>query len=134
MKSVFLDTSYIIAMFTPEDRHHARAIEIADQLLQYQEIWLTDAVIFEIGNSFSKTKKDIVAEFIRMCYKTENIHIMKTDESLLMKALDNYATYLDKDWSLTDCISFEVMKEKGIYLAYTSDHHFKQAGFEYALH
>jgi len=50
-----------------------------------------------------------------------------------MRALDNYATCLDKDWSLTDCISFEVMKEKDIYLAYSSDHHFKQAGFEYAL-
>ena len=35
----------------------------------------------------------------------------------------------DKDWSLTDCISFIVMKERGIHDALTTDKHFEQAGF-----
>ncbi len=39
----------------------------------------------------------------------------------------------DKDWSLTDCISFVVMEEHGITDALTGDHHFEQAGFRALL-
>ena len=35
----------------------------------------------------------------------------------------------DKDWSLTDCISFIVMRDRRIVEALTGDHHFEQAGF-----
>jgi predicted nucleic acid-binding protein len=35
----------------------------------------------------------------------------------------------DKEWSLTDCISFVVMGERSLTEALTSDHHFEQAGF-----
>lgn len=40
-----------------------------------------------------------------------------------------YAAKLDKEWSLTDCILFVVMKEHGLEEALTGDHHFNQAGF-----
>jgi len=40
-----------------------------------------------------------------------------------------YSNRLDKEWSLTDCVSFAVMQEKQINQAFTSDHHFEQAGF-----
>ena len=39
----------------------------------------------------------------------------------------------DKSWSLTDCISFEVMKHLDILEALTEDHHFEQAGFRALL-
>jgi predicted nucleic acid-binding protein len=35
----------------------------------------------------------------------------------------------DKDWSLTDCISFVVMENQDITEALTADRHFVQAGF-----
>jgi len=116
MRSVFIDTSFVNAIFILEDRHHKQAMEIVPELFDYKEFWITDVVLYEIGNSFSNTGKQIIAEFIRDCYSTEQIHVVKTDESLLMKALTNYSDYLDKDWSLTDCLSFGVMKEKNIQL------------------
>jgi len=44
-----------------------------------------------------------------------------------------YRNYSDKEWGLTDCISFVVMKEQGIKEALTTDKHFAQAGFRVLL-
>jgi predicted nucleic acid-binding protein len=41
-----------------------------------------------------------------------------------------YIARTDKDWSLTDCISFSIMENRGITDALTADHHFQQAGFK----
>jgi hypothetical protein len=40
---------------------------------------------------------------------------------------------MDKEWGLTDCISFVVMKERKLTDALTTDHHFEQAGFKSLL-
>jgi predicted nucleic acid-binding protein len=40
---------------------------------------------------------------------------------------------MDKEWSLTDCISFIAMEDRGITEAMTADHYFEQAGFTILL-
>lgn len=44
-----------------------------------------------------------------------------------------YGRRLDKGWSVTDCISFVVMRERRISEALTGDRHFVQAGFKALL-
>jgi len=39
----------------------------------------------------------------------------------------------DKEWGLTDCISFIVMGDPGLTDALTADEHFEQAGFRALL-
>ena len=53
---------------------------------------------------------------------------VNTDEGLLRRVPDLFK-YTDTDGSLTDCISFVVMKRDGIDIAYSSDQRFEQAGF-----
>jgi predicted nucleic acid-binding protein len=48
---------------------------------------------------------------------------------LFDEGLRLFKTRLDKEWSLTDCISFVVMEREKIREAFTGDHHFEQAGF-----
>ena len=59
--------------------------------------------------------------------------IVPLDSRLLQRGLDLFASRADKDWSLTDCISFIVMQEKTLRDALTADHHFEQAGFHLLL-
>jgi hypothetical protein len=55
--------------------------------------------------------------------------IVPANAETFEKGVELYHTRPDKQWSLTDCISFVVMTEEGITEALTGDHHFEQAGF-----
>ena len=57
----------------------------------------------------------------------------RLDEALLGRAEARYRRYADKDWSLTDCISIEVMGRRSIREVATTDQGFAQAGFEVLL-
>ena len=56
-------------------------------------------------------------------------HVIPTSDELFEKGVTLYDARPDKRWSLTDCISFVVMGERGIREALTGDHHDEQAGF-----
>jgi predicted nucleic acid-binding protein len=59
--------------------------------------------------------------------------IFPATEQLLQEGIDFYAQRPDKEWSLTDCISFVVMTREQITDALTGDRHFEQAGFNAVL-
>jgi predicted nucleic acid-binding protein len=52
---------------------------------------------------------------------------------LFQRGVELFRARPDKEWSLTDCISFVVMTEKGLSEALTGDRHFEQAGFHALL-
>ena len=51
----------------------------------------------------------------------------------IAKAFALFEARTDKEWGMTDCISFTVMQERGLLDALTSDDHFRQAGFRALL-
>lgn len=53
---------------------------------------------------------------------------------LIERAFALYRARPDKEWGLTDCVSFVVMNDGGLTEALTSDEHFRQAGFNALLH
>ena len=52
---------------------------------------------------------------------------------LYQRAFALYCQRMDKEWGLTDCISFVVMRERGLTEALSADKHFEQAGFRALL-
>ncbi len=57
------------------------------------------------------------------------IEVVFVEETLFRAGLDHYLARPDKEWSLTDCISFDVMERYKIAEALTGDKHIEQAGF-----
>lgn len=128
MNSVFVDTSFVVALVNEKDQHHSRASELADLFDGYPLI-TTDAILLEIGNALAKKFKEQAAEVIDDFLTSEDIEIVRLDESLFQRAFEIYRTHKDKTWGMIDCVSFVVMRERGIVDALTNDKDFRQAGF-----
>ena len=130
---VFLDTAYIQGLLSERDQYHAIAQALFPHIRSAREVWVTEAVLTEVGNALSSSHRTLAVRFIRLCYQTANIRVVSVDANLLQKALHLYERHQDKTWGLTDCISFVVMAEKGLTDAATADHHFTQAGYRALL-
>ncbi|HEX8432292.1 MAG TPA: hypothetical protein VF625_13470, partial [Longimicrobium sp.] len=79
--------------------------------------------------SRTPTLRQLTATFIRRCYTVANIAVVTVDTSLLTRGLELFERRADKGWGLNDCISFIVMRDRGLMDAATGDRHFQQAGF-----
>jgi predicted nucleic acid-binding protein len=55
--------------------------------------------------------------------------VIPVSDTLFQLGWQLYCQRLDKDWGLTDCISFVIMQQENITEAFTTDKHFEQAGF-----
>ena len=65
--------------------------------------------------------------------REQGYHLSSISDSLLAEATGLYRERSDKDWGLTDCISFVLMQQHGVSEALTADQHFAQAGFKALL-
>ncbi len=132
---VFLDTAYAIALSSPKDEHHEQALRLAEEIEAEQiKLVTTRAVFFEIGNALARQRHRAAAlELLDSLEFDPEVEIIPASEELCAQAFELYRTRPDKEWGLTDCLSFEVMRERGITVALTTDKHFTQAGFEALL-
>jgi predicted nucleic acid-binding protein len=127
---IFLDTAFAQALLNRRDHYHEQAKALFPRIRVAQEVWLTEAILVEIGNALAATNRAASSQFIQQCYQTVNMRIVPVTTDLLQRALALYADRPDKLWGLTDCISFVVMRDEGVVLAATADRHFAQAGFQ----
>jgi predicted nucleic acid-binding protein len=125
---LFLDTAFIQAQLNRADQHHAASMRLSPRL-RTAEIWTTEAVLTEVANALASSQRAGVARFISNLYRTPNSRIVTVDASLFQRARELYESRPDKQWGMTDCISFVVMREQDLSDALTADHHFTQAGF-----
>ena len=84
----------------------------------------------EVADAFcSPAARVCTITFIDNLRKTEIVEIVPVSSALIWEGWFLYCQRKDKSWGLTDCISFIVMKQNRLTEAFTSDHHFVQAGF-----
>ncbi len=123
-----IDTAFAVSLVNASDENHDKAVKLS---LEYerQPVLITDCVLLEIGNSLSRNFKEEGSLIIEKFLNTDETEVVRLDETLFNKAFELYRTHSDKTWGLIDCVSFVVMRERGINDALTSDQHFVQAGF-----
>jgi predicted nucleic acid-binding protein len=129
---IFADTVYLLALLSPQDQWHERARHISES--SRERVVTTGWVLIETGNGLARTaNRKMFAQFVRDLQAARDVEIAPATMESFESGLELYEARPDKEWSLTDCISFAVMRERGVTEALTSDHHFEQAGFRVLL-
>ena len=130
--ALFVDTVYWLALMNPNDTWHARSLDWAARISE--PLVTTDAVLTEVADAFCRAdRRRWAVAVIRNVQADPEITSVSGSADLFTRALDLYGSRPDKDWSLTDCISFVVMQDHGLQRALTADMHFAQAGFQTLL-
>jgi predicted nucleic acid-binding protein len=132
---LFADTAFWIALFRYRDQYHREARAWQDYLVRSGAILVTtEAVCWEWMNAMSGAATLGVAahgyERIRL---DPRIEVVPCSGEMSAEALRLFTDRSDKDWSLTDCLSFVVMGRRNVSDALTADRHFEQAGFRPVL-
>lgn len=128
----FADTGYWIALANAGDELHDRARQLSGRLTV--SLVTTDAILVEVDDAFASARlRPIAVELIRDVRRDPAVTVVPLTDELLERALTLYAERPDKVWGLTDCISFIVMRDRGITEALAYDQHFVQAGFRALL-
>ena len=95
---------------------------------------ITEAVLTQIGNTLSRLRwRSAAVSTIEDLQNDPDIEVVSVSSELFDRATRLYSSRMDKEWGLTDCISFVVMNDMEITDMLTTDYHFRQAGFQALL-
>jgi uncharacterized protein len=127
MATYFADTSFWIAISSRRDQYHSQAVAWHQFLLRTESgIVTTEAVLWEWLNALADyTTRNIAAEGYRRVHADSRVEVVAFGPELTGVAVDLYRRRVDKDWSLTDCLSFVVMEKRHLTEALTTDRHFE---------
>ncbi len=131
MKQIFADTFYWVALINPRDNWHQRAIEVTAKL-ENIELVTADEILVELLNFMSAQGQKMrrrAVEFIDDIRENLHIQVIPQSRESFLQGFDLYRRRMDKEYSLTDCISMTVMQRLKIREVLTHDNHFKQEGF-----
>lgn len=127
MTPLFADTFYFIALLSPDDAAHERAVEYSRLI---DRSVTTEWVLIELADGLADTRnRHLFAETRSALLDDPPAEVVPFDTALYDRAIALYIQMADKEWSLTDCVSFLVMRDRGLREALTADRHFEQAGF-----
>jgi uncharacterized protein len=125
---VFADTFALLAWLNPRDNAHGRVTKYFDGFSG--RLVTTEWVLMELADALSSPEsRSTVAGFPKAVREDPLFEIVGYTRFAYQAGFDLYASRADKAWSLTDCISFAAMTDRGLTDALTADHHFEQAGF-----
>ncbi len=136
MKRVFADSSYWVAVINASDQW-AEAAENATASIGAAAITTSLAVLVEVLNFFSARGKEMIetaAGAIGRIVSDDAVTVIETSMDDFTAALALYRKRADQGYSLTDCVSMNILRRLKIHDVLTSDTHFEHEGFRVLMH
>jgi uncharacterized protein len=130
MRRVFADSLYWIALSHQRDQWDAAALK-ASRALQSAEIVTTQEMLSEFLTAFRHTPRlrSIAVRRVHQITADPQIIVILQSDLSFQAGFALYQSRHDKEYSLTDCITMEAMRQQSITEILTHDDHFRQEGF-----
>ena len=131
MKRLFADTVYWIALTNSFDQYHAKAIEVSSALGNCR-LFMVEAVLTEFLNALADKGPLVRAaavEMVEAIMSNSQVTVIPQSRRTFNRSLAFYKARPDKGYSLTDCGSMLLMRERRLSEALTTDRYFEQEGF-----
>lgn len=131
MRPLFADTFYWISLLNRRDAWYRRVVAFS-RTLGTRSFVTTEWVLAEFLAFYSaagEVTRQRAAAQTREILRDPRIQVLSPSQALFLDGLALYEARLDKQYSLTDCISMHVMRREGLTDVLTNDHHFTQEGF-----
>jgi uncharacterized protein len=132
MKVLFADTFYFLALLNERDAAHRKAVTASR--VPGLTVTTTEFVLMELADALCQPhQRSEVLTLWNVVETDPAFRLVRATAELVQRGMQLYRARPDKEWPLTDCISFVVMQDQGLSEALTADHHFVQAGFKALL-
>ncbi len=132
MTVAFADTSFYQALLNPGDNWHNSAINVSTAYRG--SVVTSEYVLCVLGALMSHGHlRQLFVEIVNGLKLAPRVEIIPGSRHVFEMGLALFVERPDKEWSLTDCISFALMRQYDITDALTCDRHFEQAGFRAML-
>ncbi|MEO7133664.1 MAG: PIN domain-containing protein [Vicinamibacterales bacterium] len=130
-RPLFVDAGAWIAISHPRDRHHTLAVAFhRHSTAQRRRLVTTNLVLAEayvMVHRFGGYASAMA--FLATLRESNRLTKVYSTPALETEAESILRSYADQDFSLTDAVSFALMRAQGIDEAFGFDNHFVTAGF-----
>lgn len=133
MRIAFADSTFYVALLLARDSGHGDAKALAASWTG--RIVTSEYILTEVANHLSSSRfgRQKFGEFLTSIESDRSTEVVAASRDLWSRGVALYLQRADKEWSLTDRISFVIIEERGLGEALTADHHFEQAGLRALL-
>lgn len=132
-RAVFVDTSAWLPVVSVRQAYHGSAVETYTDLLKTGVRFVTSNLVVAEMHALVVRERGVPAGIglLEQLYADPTHEVRYVDRDIERRAIDRWLRpFADQRFSLTDVVSFEMMRSEGIRTAFALDHHFQAAGFE----
>lgn len=128
-----IDTGALLAIANPRDQYHERAVATGRRFLSTGGRWVgTTLVLAELhGHLLQRTSPGTARALLARLLEDPAYEWLDASSELVREATVRWLErFADQRFSLTDAVSFEVMRRLRLRRAFAFDRHFVVAGFQ----
>jgi hypothetical protein len=130
MRAIFIDTGAFLAKEIAADQFHRQALDFWHQIAEESPVlYSSEHVLDEAATLLARRTSYSWATEWGFDVLNAGIQFLPTQGDDLKDALHLMRKFADQAVTLTDCISFVLMKKEGLRDAFGFDRHFSAAGY-----
>ena len=129
---LFVDTSGWFPLVDSHERAHAAVVRALRAAVKARRRLVTTNLVVAETHALimRRIHRDAALAFVREVVRAPNIVVSSSSDIETTATSDWLDRFEDQDFSLTDAVSFVIMKQRGIRDVLGLDHHFTIAGFD----